>query len=72
MTATRNQEEAMTDLQIQPFDFAATTVSVSPVSAAGAEFFAKIFGTGCVSIELPKSALPRFCAAAAEKGLTVH
>jgi NADH:ubiquinone oxidoreductase subunit B-like Fe-S oxidoreductase len=72
MTATRNQEEAMIDLQIQSFDFAATSVSVSPVSAAGKAFFEKNFGTACVSVELPKSALPRFCDAAECAGLVVR
>lgn len=61
------------DFRATDAGFAATTITVEPVSAAGRAWFEDRFGLGAVSATLPKgSGFPLFCTAVAGDGLTVQ
>ena len=61
-----------TDVRVVPFTFASTEVTLEAVTAAGRNLFASAFGTGAVSVNLPKSQAPAFAVFAAENGVTLR
>jgi hypothetical protein len=62
---------SVSDIRVVPFTFAATEISLEAMTEKGRQFLASIFGTGAVSIALPKSKAFDFERFANEKGVTI-
>ena len=60
------------DLQIQPFTFQDTEITISAVSSQAKTLFTEMFGAGATSINLPKSRATDFVTFAERKGLKVQ
>ena len=59
------------DIRVLPFDFAATEITVEAASEKGRGFFASMFGTGAVSVNMKKSAAFDFEKFAEQKGMVL-
>jgi hypothetical protein len=59
------------DIRVLPFDFAATEITVEATSEKGRGFFASMFGTGAVSVNMKKSAAFDFEKFAQQKGMVL-
>ena len=71
-TSTLNSTEVIMDLQIQPFTFQDTEITISAVSSKAKTLFTEMFGFGAASINLPKSRATDFVTFAERKGLKVQ
>lgn len=59
------------DVRVLHFDFAATEITVEAVSEKGRGFFASMFGTGAVSVNMKKSAAFDFERFVQAKGMVI-
>ena len=71
-TSTLNSKEVIMDLQIQPFTFQDTEITIQAISSQAQTLFTEMFGFGAVSINLPKSRATDFVTFAERKGLKVQ
>ena len=59
------------DIRILPFNFASTEITVEAASEKGRSLFASLFGSGAVSVNLPKSKALDFERFAEQKGMVL-
>ena len=69
---TASSSTSTKDVRVEYGTFQDTSATISPLSQEGRDLFCKMFGSGAMSAELPKTRANDFARFVSQKGLSVQ